>query len=86
MKVSLLLHFPVIEILGVLADVDLNPIRLFMCVHDVCSWFSFFALHYFHPTARCERDNMPPEMFQADSHQQIELIGIHSPSPRKGLM
>jgi hypothetical protein len=37
MKLSLLLHILVIEILGVLAGVDLNPIHLFMCVHGLQS-------------------------------------------------
>jgi hypothetical protein len=44
MKVSLLLHIQVIEILGVLADVDLNPIHLFLCVHGFHSSSSIISI------------------------------------------
>jgi hypothetical protein len=44
------------------------------------------AVIYFPPVTSIERDSMPPERFRADSHQQIELIGIHGPLPQKGLM
>jgi hypothetical protein len=41
-----------------------NSLILFM---SEIEWFryAFFTLHYFNSTARCERDSMPPETFQA---------------------